>query len=138
MVNGSLDGSMGHLMGQWVTRWVNGSWVINAMGQMGHGSWVTNVDPWSTLMLKSNMIFSKIPYVYVYCCLHVMKSEQISKIVRLNGAIKYAISEYDILKVPLRRAELNTNEQKSLNGLCESDPSRSDRDRRTGISLKLD
>ena len=29
---------MGNTMGQWVTRWVNGSWVTNAMGQMGHGS----------------------------------------------------------------------------------------------------
>ena len=56
-------------MGQWVTRWVNGSmgqWVMGhkcdgsdgSMGQwvMGHkcdgsdGSWVTDVDPWSTLI----------------------------------------------------------------------------------------
>ena len=30
-----------------VTRWVTGSWVTYAMGQMGHGSLIR--DPWSTL-----------------------------------------------------------------------------------------
>ena len=34
-------------MGQCVTRWVMGQWV---MGHKCDGSGVTNVDPWSTLM----------------------------------------------------------------------------------------
>ena len=37
-----VNGSMGQLMGQWVGwvlgQWVNGSWVSDTMGQMGHGS----------------------------------------------------------------------------------------------------
>ena len=43
-VTGSRDGLLGHVMGHWVT----GSWVTYAMGQMGHGSRIS--DPWSTLM----------------------------------------------------------------------------------------
>ena len=43
---------MGNTMGQWVSGSLDGSWVNGSMGQMGHGSdgsWVTNVQPWSTL-----------------------------------------------------------------------------------------
>ena len=40
----SHNESMGQLMGQWV----NGSWVSDTMGQMGHGSpMVTHGPPWS-------------------------------------------------------------------------------------------
>ena len=37
---------------------------------------------------------------------------------------------YSISKISLRRAASNTSEQKSRSDFCESDPSRSDRDRR--------
>ncbi len=43
--------------------------------------------------------------ICIYCCLHVMESKQISKIIvatcsqGLYGVIEYADSEYDIIKV---------------------------------------
>ena len=50
-------------------------------------------------------------YIRTYtCCLHVMKSKQISKIVglstfqSLNGVIKYANFECDIFQSPFKKA----------------------------------
>ena len=49
-------------MGQWITRWVNGSL---------DGSWVTDVDPWSTLntMCCGGMVVSAVDRV---CCNEVV------------------------------------------------------------------
>ena len=40
---------MGQLMGQWVG-WVLGQWVMGLGYDGSDGSWVTNGDPWSTLI----------------------------------------------------------------------------------------
>ena len=45
----SHNESMGQLMGQWVG-WVMGQWVMGLGYDGSDGSWVTNGDPWSTLV----------------------------------------------------------------------------------------
>ena len=70
-VNGSVDGSMGRmgqLMGQWVGwvlgQWVNGSWVSDTMGQIGHGSpMVTHGPPWSMVWSMNSSVRSSRFYV---------------------------------------------------------------------------
>ena len=56
-VTGSRTGSLGHVLGHWVTYWVTGlrtrslgHWVMGHACNGSDGSLVTVSDPWSTLL----------------------------------------------------------------------------------------